>query len=443
MINQIISTRRPRVCILGGAVDHGNLGVSALGIGTATGLMHAVPEVDIIIEREFMKDTAALPIDGRTIEVEALTLHLSNSIRDRCGTRFVGIARRLYPVTPGFVRSQLSRLLRTTELLHQTDLFVDITAGDSFSDLYGADGLRRNVDLKEFLLGFGKPLVLLPQTYGPFESEESKNLARRLLDQACLIATREAEGVRELQELCGERIGEKTVMCPDVSLLMEPISDAADAEPALSDRGDAPLIGLNVSGLLYLSRQTFGLSAAYPDLIDSIVEWSLSHPRRRLVLIPHVYPRGWGKNDPADRSDTAACEEVFGKYARRYGERLIILRGPYNAAQTKYFVGQCDFMIGARMHSCIAGVSQAVPTVTLAYSKKAIGLMEQLGVPETVVDLRTESVASCVARIDQLYHGRSEVSDKLRVSIPCHKQKVKDFFSDYVAPIVRRAVTAG
>ena len=45
----------------------------------------------------------------------------------------------------------------------------------------------------------------------------------------------------------------------------------------------------------------------------------------------------------------------------------------------KYLIGQCDFFVGSRMHSCIAAVSQCVPAVSIAYSDKFIGVMATLG----------------------------------------------------------------
>jgi len=39
---------------------------------------------------------------------------------------------------------------------------------------------------------------------------------------------------------------------------------------------------------------------------------------------------------------------------------------PYGPSETKFLIGHCDFFVGARMHACIAAVSQYVPAVTLA-----------------------------------------------------------------------------
>ena len=76
-----------------------------------------------------------------------------------------------------------------------------------------------------------------------------------------------------------------------------------------------------------------------------------------------------------------------------------MVRGQYDAAETKYLIGQCDFFIGARMHACIAAVSQSIPAVTLAYSKKAAGVMGLVNAADTVADLRQLDLDECLAKV--------------------------------------------
>ena len=52
-----------------------------------------------------------------------------------------------------------------------------------------------------------------------------------------------------------------------------------------------------------------------------------------------------------------------------------IVSGEYTAAQFKGIIGLTDCLLGARTHATIASMSQAVPTVSVAYSRKAYGIM--------------------------------------------------------------------
>ena len=55
-----------------------------------------------------------------------------------------------------------------------SDLVLDVSGGDSFTDLYGAARFRQIIAPKQIALATGRPLVLLPQTYGPFSRATSR-----------------------------------------------------------------------------------------------------------------------------------------------------------------------------------------------------------------------------------------------------------------------------
>ena len=92
------------------------------------------------------------------------------------------------------------------------------------------------------------------------------------------------------------------------------------------------------------------------------------------------------------------------------------------------------------MHACIAAVSQCVPSVTLAYSKKAAGVMSLAGIPEAVVDLRSLSGEDAVATVARACDTREETKAALRQNIPRVKSLVADFFSQ---TLTRRMTAEG
>ena len=61
------------------------------------------------------------------------------------------------------------------------DLFIDLTQGDSFTDLYGDWRFSGFTRIKELILRMRKPLILGPQTYGPFRSAKNADRAKPLV----------------------------------------------------------------------------------------------------------------------------------------------------------------------------------------------------------------------------------------------------------------------
>ena len=66
------------------------------------------------------------------------------------------------------------------------------------------------------------------------------------------------------------------------------------------------------------------------------------------------------------------------------------------------------------MHACIAAVSQAVPSVCLAYSRKFKGVMEPLGNGAAVVELRSADTGEVLAVTRQVYKQRTLLARSLK-----------------------------
>jgi colanic acid/amylovoran biosynthesis protein len=448
-----LARRRPRVCVLGAALGTGNLGVDALGISMVQGLLRALGDVDIVYQCWDTNRPVEIPLADHLHRCEALAIRQRPSWKRFNGVlqlqRFAKWRRRPTPLARLAWFSPVIRQLTTC------DVAIDVSAGDSFSDIYGQHVFWYQTQIKQLCLDLGLPLILMPQTYGPFASAEAAHTAGGILSQATLVATREQQGESDVIRLCGKRSKPPVVRTPDMAFTLVPTP--TPLPELMHDRGDETVIGLNVSGLLYFGRRELDLCADYVQLTHRLLAWALSMPRTRVLLIPHVVRPTWAPavsetDDPShshnndatrtkpdsadDTDDLAACRAVLAMVPADQRHRVAKLRGANNAAQAKYAVGHCDFFIGARMHAYIAAVSQATPAVVLAYSKKAAGLAELVGVGEAVVDMRTLDVENCLAAIDRLYQQRHAQQQRLEATVPLVQEAVRDFFATRLAPLI-------
>lgn len=443
-----IDARPPRLCVLGGAISTGNLGVSSLGVATVRGVLGVLPDARVTLQNSRRDAAIAISLGDRQVELATTRLHEADKLRARAGTRHLRLLTGVHRHLPGPLKRWLCSTNRTFDQLVHTDLVLDLSAGDSFSDIYGPRIMKAMADLKLLILEMRKPLVLLPQTFGPYRSEHARQLAREVLGRCALVATRDSRGEDQLRQVLGGWLPDRVVTCPDVAFTLDPVPVAREREPFALDRTDErQLIGLNVSGLLLLSEQRFGLKEPYSKLIRAIVDWALSDPDRRLLLIPHVISRVPPPSDPSlyrrtgDVSDTLACRTVRQTLPVGLADRVGCLGWPYNESETKYLIGTCNFMIGARMHACISAVSQAIPTVTLAYSDKAAGVMGHVGPYAPVIDLRRHSVRDCVESIDHWYARRHELRAGLPEIASRLRAQVDQFFDACLLPLLPRSTS--
>ncbi len=279
-------------------------------------------------------------------------------------------------------------------VLRDADLVVDIGEGDSWTDLYGARRFAFHAGTKLATLALGKPLVLAPQTIGPFASPWRERIADRVMQRARAVFARDTLSAAYLAER--ERTCETGTFI-DVAFRL-PFTRPARAE-------GPPRVGLNVSGLLYRGgyrgRNDFGLTLDYAALTHRLIDhWQGAGVE--VHLIPHVAAPG-GNDD-----DVSLLTEL----RERHPASIVPPRFA-DASAAKSMIAGLDFLVGGRMHACIAAFSAGVPVVPIAYSRKFNGLFGTLGYPH-FVDARIVGTDRAFAAIRTAFTERDRLAAAIR-----------------------------
>jgi polysaccharide pyruvyl transferase WcaK-like protein len=294
-------------------------------------------------------------------------------------------------------------------------LILSLAGGDSFSDIYG---LRRflYIVLPQFLvLALRRPLVLLPQTLGPFDGLCAKVVGRALMSCAEAVYSRDEESLRVARKLLGHRTAHLR-FSPDMAFALPPQAPRDGIPEWLVQRdNNRPLVGLNVSGLLHIGGYTndnmFGVRANYRELMMKLVLWFTREQHADVVLVSHVVgPKSGAEND------APACQELYDRAKGLCGGRLHLASPDYDHREIKYLIGRCDFFLGSRMHATIAALSQCVPAIGLAYSRKFMGVFRTVDVASLVVDLREHDEAAVLAKVKSAFAARSEHRRRLQAT---------------------------
>jgi polysaccharide pyruvyl transferase WcaK-like protein len=439
---------KPDVILLGASLDTGNLGVSALLAATVKCIRMQQPRASIwLLEgtRVPREDVLRLA-GGETVPLRKVGVRCHKRPWRREHVLRLLVTALLLRLLP--VRSWRYRLTRCNSYLSRivsARCVADITGGDSFSDIYGLRRLIFGTLNKLLVLASGADLVLLPQTYGPFRGRCARLLARLVISRAAAVYSRDRQGLVELAALThGRRMRASPRFCPDVAFMLDaiPPERVCTLPTPLPEKGTVELIGMNVSGLLYNGGYTrdnmFGLRADYRSLIHRITEVLLSQTRASILLIPHVFvPAGHVE------SDSDVCRRVFEDLVDRYPGRVFLLQGEYDQSQVKYVIGVCRFFIGSRMHACIAAISQGVPAVALAYSRKFKGVFGSVGCEDLVVDLRSEDEDGVVGSLLSAYRDREATVSRLQNVAQVQEQVNKVFRECLVRSDAGEAALAG
>lgn len=398
----------PRLCLFGAADDTGNLGVSALLHSTLDGIATRLPDSDVVVfDHSPGLRHREIHVSGDQFQYRAHGARFSRRVWRTDTFRTLATAARLGGLgLPG------ARALATA------DAVLDVGGGDSFSDIYGWRRFRSVVAPRVAAQRLKRPLVLLPQTYGPFEDGRARAIAASVVRDVDLAWARDEESFAVLQDLAGPAFDpNRHRLGVDLAFGLRarrPTGLSEHLQSWLARTDDRPLVGINVSGLVYsrASAARYGLRADYQVVVERLVRKLLDESPARIVLIPHV--RGFGGAE----SDEQAAVDLAGRVAATAQDRVAITPFDLDARQTKWFIGQLDWFCGTRMHSTIAALSQQIPTAAIAYSMKTRGVFDTCGQVACVADARHLTADEIVATVWQTFVERAMVRDELRQSLP-------------------------
>lgn len=239
------------------------------------------------------------------------------------------------------------------EWLASYDLVVDTRSGDSFTDIYGMPRLRTMSLLAEWAHRVGTPVVMGPQTIGPFQTQEGRWLGRRSIRQSTAVIARDSASAAYAMTTL-RRTPDATTTDVVFSLTPPPPSTQRD-------------VLLNVSGLLW-SGSPHVDADGYRTMVRGILS-GLVADGRRVSLLAHVL------DAPSADNDVPALREL----ADEGGDLEVVI--PESLDDARSSIASARLVIGSRMHACLNALSVGTPAIPLAYSRKFAPLLADIDWP--------------------------------------------------------------
>lgn len=419
----VSGTQQSAFCLFGASGAQYNLGVGALRAATLGTLLGQRPESTVTV---FDDGWGVRP--GETYvagESRSITL---------CGAR---LSRRLYR-PEAFLTMRVSGMLggwRNAGLanIDAATAVLDVSGGDSFSDLYGERTFRMVAWPKRLALLRGRPLVFLPQTYGPFRSQRLRAHAASLVRRSALAWARDPYSYEALRDLLGEDFDPaRHRLGVDVAFALEPRPPAVAARDRLTDWWQAqpgPVVGVNASGFLldHRGRAQFDLRADGWRVMLRLCRALLEEAGARIVLIPHVYGAAGHPDD-----DLVPLARLRRALAPEFGNRIAVAPRELDAHQAKWIISRTSWFVGTRMHATIAALSAGVPAAIIAYSMKARGVFATVGLEHDVADARHLDDESLFEVLWRSWARRSAGAVTLSERLPAVRRRAAEQIAETV-----------
>ena len=278
---------------------------------------------------------------------------------------------------------------RIFDAMRSCAALIDMTQGDSFSDIYGAERFYRWTDIKKCIEDRGYPLILGPQTYGPFSDDRVREYAVKVIDRAKAVISRDQISADYLRQYTDKSITVGTDLAFELPYLRKEIEPNGFVK-----------VGINPSGLLCKTKTDFSaftdpLTTDYEAYLTMMINWLQHEGKYEIHMIPHV------GNEAID---------CFGHL-----QGVTYHKGFDTPVDAKNLISQMDVFIGARMHAAIAALSSGVPVIPTAYSRKFVGLFRGVGY-EHIIDLRKLSTRQSVDRTIDCFRNIKRLKNDVSAS---------------------------
>lgn len=280
--------------------------------------------------------------------------------------------------------------------LRSFDAVIDTGAGDSFADIYGRNRLARIVYTQLAARRIGLPVILSPQTIGPFSGLVNRTVARHALGRASSVFARDSASYDYARSIGARRV--------------ERATDVVFALP-VPERLTSRDVIVNVSGLLWQENRHVD-HVAYRESAQRLVAGLISSGRR-VSLLAHVI------DNPTKDNDLVAMRPM----QTAFGEDVELLM-PNSLDEVREMLASAELVVGSRMHACLNAIAVGTPAIPWAYSRKFAPLLSDLKWPISV-DLRAVEAPESVTlgligddetRWDELLVAtRSEANRRIRL----------------------------
>ncbi len=268
----------------------------------------------------------------------------------------------------------------------------------------------QNVFHAKLALAMNKPLVFLPQSFGPIYSRFAAKLLKNLLeeDSAVKIYTRENISFDFLHQLLGrEEAKAKVETCPDMAFLTK---SKFCEEPLPELCLPRPVMGLTLRHWEFpevrSEREKREKENRYLGTLMGVCREFVARWKGSIVIYPQV--RGPGTKE----NDCLISRRFFGDLMESIPEKhikLLELADVLSPVEIFRIISQLDLILSTRFHSALFALISGVPAIAIAYQPKSRGIMKMMNLEHFCVDMAELDLLSLIGLISEILDHSAEI----------------------------------
>lgn len=262
---------------------------------------------------------------------------------------------------------------------------------------------------------FRKPVVLFPNSVGPFRTRVGRFLASLALNNCDCVLVREPISFGIVQSL---NVKSEKVLTSDTSILLPPVHKATFVSS--SD----PMVGvcLGIYSQILSEEKANEYIITHARALDNAIErYGFS-----VVFLPH-YVSGFHYDD------LEMSQLILGQMRNKNRARIV---NTTSVDEFRSFLARMDMVISSKMHPAVLATSQYVPTLCIAYDQKQTGYFKRLSMIDCVISVREVSFEDLLSKIGYVWNRREKIETSLREVVPALKEETKGAIKFALSPFL-------
>ena len=284
--------------------------------------------------------------------------------------------------------------------------------GDVLCGGYWMHWFKQELRAVETAIALKKKCYILGATLGPYTGKKLERKMAKIFNKIDAVSVRDQRSYDYLLSINVDK--SKLYLTADPAFLLNPIEYELPPEA----RGKK-IIGVGLSAaLVVLGDFTFeSLIEFYVDLLKRL----LANQDYYVVLVAHASYEQIYQDD-----HTLGLKVMYELNDKDLLNRIYLHEKHISTSKIKGLIAKCDYFMGPRMHSTIASLSAGVPTISMAFSPKAIDMNNVIfGHTDYACDIFSTKIDNFMKIWEHLVKDSEQIRSHLKKVLPDLRKKAE------------------
>ncbi len=281
---------------------------------------------------------------------------------------------------------------------------------------------------------YNKKMVIFSQSLGPVAGKLNRLLMKYSLSSLSKIYLREAECLKEYQEIAELKSHVDISIIPDTAFYLDSVENFEKYDIKIDKNNINVGITVVDHAFKYIEsndekvQKIDNYKQAILDLIDHLV--------KTYGAKIHIFPQVIVANSHLGHNDVRISKEIESICeAKGLAGSVKYHFKDYNPMQLRAMYREMDFFIGTRLHSVIFSLSQCVPSINISYhGTKSRGILGSIsGFEDNVISIDDITSEILIEKVETLM----ELKDELVTTLALENNRLSLELEQAMAEVIR------